>query len=798
MRNDQTRAPDPAACMADSPSDNAERVLAQLESLPTLAPVALRLLQLTGQENADLRDVVRLIEADAPLAARLVGLASRAQIATRAAHPTLERAVVLLGFKRLRQVVLAAKIVEVFASPDRATSFDRRGFWTHSLAVACAARFLAPRRTPPCDPDEAFLAALLHDLGKIALATCLPRSYERVVEHAERRRGDLLAIERDIIGTDHAVAGRRVAQRWRLPESLVLPIWLHHLPPDALPDAARSAGLTGLTWLADQIVRQQRLGYSGNYASLHSSDEAAALAGIPASAVAEVMAALPTELETHAAWAGLDDLHAGRLYAEALARSSQELAELRQEAQRDADVPAAGQAAALADLFGQVGPHTSETQAAAHSARVVSEWVGAAPTVVFALSASGRIAYGAHAPGASRQALGSLAARPDELDEAVEFAAPRAARGPQPDAALIHPAGTVLARWATGVLGPIESAAAATTAGGPADSRAATHDPARSIRHGPAARSDGPPPLWLLPIRDRERLIGAAVFVASAERVAALQRAADAGMLCMALRAALEMAAALARSRELEEQLVAAQCRLAAVQQEVSAARGLRMTAEMAAGAAHELNNPLTVISGRAQLLKARLDNPTDVQCLAAILDAAHRASEIITDLMRFSEPVVAAPQALALQVLLPALAAELRGELADRRLLLNLPPDLPAVRCDPKHLRSTIVELIRNAVDATSAATGIIEVKAEGSPSDENVRLMIIDNGRGVDARAREQAFAPFFSAQPAGRKRGLGLSRAMRWMQANNASITLAPHAAGGAVATILLAREGTARSA
>src|SRR5262249_4998154 len=156
----------------------------------------------------------------------------------------IEQAVVTIGFARLRSIVLAVKVFEFFQHrpSSSGSGFNRGEFWRHVLAVACAARRMAPESiasrqpsvTVRIDPEEAFLAGLLHDIGKVALDFVFPKAYQRITSRADQTRGEIADAERSILGVDHAIAGRRLAERWNLPEVYHDVIWLHHLAPPAL------------------------------------------------------------------------------------------------------------------------------------------------------------------------------------------------------------------------------------------------------------------------------------------------------------------------------------------------------------------------------------------------------------------------------------------------------------------------------------------------------------------------------------------------------------------------------------
>src|SRR4051794_8153719 len=289
--------------MPDLKEKRVELILQQLEELPTLPAVAVRVMEVTGRDDSETTEVVKLIESDPSLTARILQLVHRADVGIAGQITSVERAVVLLGFEAVRSAVLAVSVFETFrsaeprvAAPAVATAtagatgvaragtgaaagagvpFDRIEFWKHCVAVACAAEMLADlvraldggRRGGDGDinPSEAFVCGLLHDLGKIALAALLPKSFGRVIEAAEMLRGNIADVERTVIGLDHMVVGKRLAERGQLPPAARDCIWLPGQTPAALPAGVASPRMVNLITLADLIVREQHLGYSGNH-----------------------------------------------------------------------------------------------------------------------------------------------------------------------------------------------------------------------------------------------------------------------------------------------------------------------------------------------------------------------------------------------------------------------------------------------------------------------------------------------------------------------------------------------------
>jgi two-component system NtrC family sensor kinase len=193
-------------------------------------------------------------------------------------------------------------------------------------------------------------------------------------------------------------------------------------------------------------------------------------------------------------------------------------------------------------------------------------------------------------------------------------------------------------------------------------------------------------------------------------------------------------------------------------------ARKLCALAEFAAGAGHEINNPLAVISGQAQYLLGHEADPNRQRSLHKIIGQAHRINQILRDLMQFARPT---PPRLE-TVYLPGLVREVAGSLGDLaaerhvRLICTDPEPTPALSADSAHLRTALTCLVRNAIEA-APADGWAAIRVDVS-APQQIDVVVEDNGPGLPAPLREHLFDPFYSGREAGRGRGLGLSTAWR----------------------------------
>jgi signal transduction histidine kinase len=298
---------------------------------------------------------------------------------------------------------------------------------------------------------------------------------------------------------------------------------------------------------------------------------------------------------------------------------------------------------------------------------------------------------------------------------------------------------------------------------------------------------------WLIPIvRDGVTLGGLVILSETNEPTRLAEERDSLTALCSAVALGIEMARAHASARRLAEDLAESNRRLQQAQVQLLRTRTLSMIAEMASGAAHELNSPLTVISGRAQLLSDLSDNPEAQRALEVIRTKAHECSRIVTELMDFARPrdPERGPVDLA------ELIGEARGEfLTQSRMpassftVSTMPQGLPPAHIDRGQIKSVLSELINNAADAISDRPGRIAVNCRLETSDEVIEVMVRDNGVGMTPAVMERAFDPFFSHRKAGRRRGFGLARAHRIVEAHGGRIWLESRPDEGTTAHVIL---------
>jgi two-component system, NtrC family, sensor kinase len=202
--------------------------------------------------------------------------------------------------------------------------------------------------------------------------------------------------------------------------------------------------------------------------------------------------------------------------------------------------------------------------------------------------------------------------------------------------------------------------------------------------------------------------------------------------------------------------------RLYAAEEQRLHQRKLGALAELAAGAGHEINNPLAVISGQAQYLMVSEQEPSRKKALQTIIGQTQRIHQTLTQLMQFARPSAPHKQRLDLVGLLREVTAGLQQLADDRqvRVLCNDPDKALTLLVDPAQIRTILAALLRNAIEA-APASGWASLTVDARPG-VGLTVVVEDNGPGPSAVDREHLFDPFYSGRKAGRGRGLGLPTA------------------------------------
>lgn len=204
-----------------------DQVLSRLKQLPSLPSAVSGVLASFANEDMDVEAIATQIAKDQGLTARVLRVANSSFYGLQTKVGTINEAVVVLGFRAVRSMVLAVGMSGTFRV-EQCPGFDAAAYLRHGVGVALTARALAPLTRE--NADIAFTAGLLHDIGQLVLASAFPAQYSEVLAYRRRVDGFMVDAEREILGIDHAEVGGMLAETWHFPAGLREAACFHHRP----------------------------------------------------------------------------------------------------------------------------------------------------------------------------------------------------------------------------------------------------------------------------------------------------------------------------------------------------------------------------------------------------------------------------------------------------------------------------------------------------------------------------------------------------------------------------------------
>lgn len=205
------------------------RVVSQIEGLPSAPSIYQEITQELNSPNASLQKVTKIISKDVSMTAKILQLANSAFFGLSQHVNSMDRALAVLGFDTVVALVLTVQIFS--AHNPLVPGFSIAALWNHSMTTASFAKTIAKvEKQDRVGVEDAFMGGLLHDIGKLVLATNLPEDYRQVMLLASETKGPLWKAEEEVFGTTHAEVGAYLMGLWGIPDAIVEAIAFHHLP----------------------------------------------------------------------------------------------------------------------------------------------------------------------------------------------------------------------------------------------------------------------------------------------------------------------------------------------------------------------------------------------------------------------------------------------------------------------------------------------------------------------------------------------------------------------------------------
>lgn len=235
-----------------------QKLTQAVERMPAFPKSVQRILELTRDVNCTPKDLVDVIDKDPVVTVKILKVVNSAYFSLPKQITSVGHAVVYLGFNSIKNMALG--IAAIGMLPEKNDSgFDVQQYLLHSLATAAIAKHIAAKVADDADPNDCFIAGLLHDFGKVVFAQFMPQEFGRALALSRTHNSSLHLALQETIGVDHAVVGAMLARKWRFPEHLVEAIEYQHGG-----DTQHNSELIACVFAANQISKKLSFGFGGN------------------------------------------------------------------------------------------------------------------------------------------------------------------------------------------------------------------------------------------------------------------------------------------------------------------------------------------------------------------------------------------------------------------------------------------------------------------------------------------------------------------------------------------------------
>lgn len=252
-----------------------ENIILKTVDIPTLPPIAMKVMNLIQDDFASLSVLEETISRDQGFVTRLLRIANSPYYGQDRKIEDIKQALLLIGFETIKSLVIATALRDLHR---KFGVFEQR-LWEHSLGVGLCASLLA-MITRMAKPDEALVCGLIHDVGKTIMNNSMPEIYPQLYDKLYENRGTIKDLESETFGFDHTIIGSLISKKWKLPEKLEMVITYHHTYPFPDYEDIAYADICNIVRVADQICNSLGIGLKKplelpvDYESLDLSEDA--------------------------------------------------------------------------------------------------------------------------------------------------------------------------------------------------------------------------------------------------------------------------------------------------------------------------------------------------------------------------------------------------------------------------------------------------------------------------------------------------------------------------------------------
>ncbi|PCJ51830.1 MAG: hypothetical protein COA79_25285 [Planctomycetota bacterium] len=266
-------------------------ITSSISKVPALPQIVVKLMEMLQDPETSASNIENLIQKEPGLAAQVLKLVNSAFYAMASPIGDVKRAVTILGFREINNIVVANSVGKAFKGMKMANNFDMMTFWRHSLVNACVTRFMAEQSKKNVEGD-AFTLGLLHDIGKLLMSVYAPEETVKIIALAEEEEISFIEAESKIIDTNHAEVGAWLAEKWKMPTSICDSIRNHHNP-----DHYEKHVLTASTHFGNYIASVKKMRCDGSFEQMPLNPNVWSILGLKRESLRTVLDQVKNEIQ---------------------------------------------------------------------------------------------------------------------------------------------------------------------------------------------------------------------------------------------------------------------------------------------------------------------------------------------------------------------------------------------------------------------------------------------------------------------------------------------------------------------
>jgi putative nucleotidyltransferase with HDIG domain len=207
-----------------------QQIITNLDQLPSIPMVVTKIINMVNDPEVDFKKVADEISKDQAITADILKLCNSAYYSKGKEITSIDRAIVTLGIKEVKDIVVISTTKQVLNKPIVGYDLEKGELWKHNLVVAMVAKKMALDRKKRALSDTIFTGGIIHDVGKTILALFVASTFKDILSVSQSKQIPFTEAEREVMGFDHQEIGEKVLEKWQFPEVLRAIVRYHHTP----------------------------------------------------------------------------------------------------------------------------------------------------------------------------------------------------------------------------------------------------------------------------------------------------------------------------------------------------------------------------------------------------------------------------------------------------------------------------------------------------------------------------------------------------------------------------------------